>query len=503
MSDTATGNPRPSALEMPQAVRNPSEELGQEAGPEPGIWAQRWALVGRGWETWKRQGPRAFGQKFGRRVQRAVGRRYQAWRVGRRAWLPDERPVFLQVCHAWGGGTQKHVTELMHRLRAERVRPILLAPDHQGRLIWQEQDAGGQPIWCRRTAMNSADIGRLLALIDPRHAHVHHMVDIPSVLLDRLAARGLTPDWTIHDYHAICPRINLSQPQQGYCGEPAAASCQQCLATHGNFHGQPFSGSIETWRAVYAGRLQASRRVFVPSDDVARRIERYLPGLPLTVRPHFEELPSSPPLAVRRQAAEPVRVAVIGSIVHVKGSDRLLACASDARTRGLPLEFHVIGSTDRDRDLTRLGNVKVLGPYQEVQVFELLKQAQCHVAFLPSVWPETFMYTLSVAMAAGFYTFGFDLGAQADRIRAWGHGRALPLASPDATINQALIEAADWLARTQAQAPPPPTVVYPNLLTDYYDFSPQQLARVGVPLAQAAGLSSPHFQNRRRHARLH
>ena len=503
MSDNAPGNPNARTMEVQPAVQNPSGGLGQEAGTEPGIWAQRWALVGRSWGVFKRQGPRAFTQKVGRRIARALGHRYQAWRVGRRPWLPDERPVVLQVCHAWGGGTQKHVAELMHRLSAEQVRPILLVPDRRGGLSWQELDAGGQPIWGRRTGTSGPDIDRLLTLVDARHAHVHHMVDIPPVLLDRLAARGLTPDWTIHDYHAICPRINLSQPQQGYCGEPAAAGCQQCLATHGNVHGQPFSGSIETWRAVYAGRLQASRRVFVPSDDVARRIERYLPGLPLTVRPHFEELPSSLALAVRRQAAEPVRVAVIGSIVHFKGSDRLLACATDAQTRGLPLEFHVIGSTDRDRELARLRNVKVLGPYREAQVFEHLKQAHCHVAFLPSVWPETFMYTLSVAMAAGFYTFGFDLGAQADRIRAWGHGRALPLASPDAAINQALIEAADWLARTQAQAPPPPTVVYPNLLTDYYDFSPQQLARVGVPLAQAAGLSSPHFQNRRRHARLH
>jgi len=509
MSNPATDQPRGSTLaaavgQPPQAAQARGSG-GTEA--ESGLWTDRWHLVRRSVAVLKRQGAGAVGQKAGRKVASAVNKRYQAWRLSRRAWVQDQRPVFLQICHAWGGGTQKHVNELMARLRAEQVRPILLTPDRQGKLLWQEFDSVGRLIWCRRTGPDAASIDRLLALIQPRHTHIHHLIELPAMLLDRLAAQGLTPDWTIHDYHAICPRINLCQPDGGYCGEPGPDGCQSCLATHGNFFGQPFTGTIEHWREVHLARLKGARRVFVPSQDVARRYERYMPGLPLAVRPHFEDLPSpSAPLAEIRQQGAPVRVAVIGALTQAKGSDVLLACAQDARERGLNLEFHVIGSTDLDRDLVRLGNVEVLGPYREADVFSHLKQAGCHLAFLPSVWPETFMFTLSVALSAGFYTCCFDLGAQADRLKSHGYGQVLPLASTPAEMNNALIQAADLLVRTQAQAPDYVRVTYPSILRDYYDFSPAQVAALGVPAAAGTrAITPPHLSSggRNHHARLH
>ena len=65
-----------------------------------------------------------------------------------------------------------------------------------------------------------------------------------------------------------------------------------------------------------------------------------------------------------------------------------------------PLEFHVIGSTDQNAVFAGLGNVRVWGRYKEREVYARLAAVRCHVAFLPSLWPETFMYTLSVAMAS-------------------------------------------------------------------------------------------------------
>jgi len=69
---------------------------------EPEIRTDRWHLVQRTAAVLKRQGAGAVFKKAGRRVFRAVGKRYQAWWLGRLPWLPDERPVFLQVCHAGG-----------------------------------------------------------------------------------------------------------------------------------------------------------------------------------------------------------------------------------------------------------------------------------------------------------------------------------------------------------------------------------------------------------------
>ena len=263
---------------------------------------------------------------------------------------------------------------------------------------------------------------RLLEMLEPVHAHVHHVMGVPIELIDLLAEQGISFDWTIHDYYTICPRVNLINGEHSYCGEPDEAGCNQCLARHGDDQGRPVRASIESWRDGFARRLGRARRVFVASADSRDRLERYFPDLCVLLRPHPESLPNLKSLAAALVPGEPVRVAVVGTITAVKGAEKLLACARDARARGLPLEFHVIGSTDRDAVFARLGNVRVSGRYQGQEVYERIAAARCQLAFLPSVCPETFMFTLSIVMASGLYTVCFDLGAQASRLTSVGLG---------------------------------------------------------------------------------
>jgi hypothetical protein len=61
------------------------------------------------------------------------------------------------------------------------------------------------------------------------------------------------------------------------------------------------------------------------------------------------------------------------------------------------------------------------------------------VGFLPALWPETWSYTLSQMWQAGLSVVAFDLGAQAERIRATRRGRLLPLGLPPAAACRALL----------------------------------------------------------------
>jgi glycosyltransferase involved in cell wall biosynthesis len=410
-------------------------------------------------------------------VLRKLARKANGWRIDRtggyprRSWRPTGQPVFLLVSHKGGGGTERHVRELAEALKAEGVRPVLLRPSGSGWLLWEERDESWSVTWYRRTAPERGPVGELLKLLAPVHVHVHHLMGLPGGLPDWFFEFGLTCDWTIHDYFPVCPRAHLNRADGSYCGEPDAAACNTCLSRLGDYHGKPGGEEITAWRERFSRYLSRARRVFVPSDDVRQRLQRYFADLEILVRPHFERLPDRANLAASLRPGEQVRVAVLGTIVPIKGAERLMACARDARRRHLPLEFRVLGSTDRDGVFTRLGNVHITGPYRERDVFDRLAAERCHLAFLPSVWPETFMYTLSIAMAARLYTICFDLGAQAQRLRAWGWGRLLPLdAGPDQT-NNALLGAARSLVSGALPPAPPPTAAYPDLLSSYYDFT--------------------------------
>jgi glycosyltransferase involved in cell wall biosynthesis len=161
-------------------------------------------------------------------------------------------------------------------------------------------------------------------------------------------------------------------------------------------------------------------------------------------------------------------VAVIGAIGLHKGAAVLLDCAIDAAERDLPIEFHVVGYTDRDKDLISTGRVKITGPYAEEDLQDKLKSARCQIAWLPSVWPETYCYTLSSAIQGQLYPLAFDLGAIAERIRALDWGDLLPVGTSARLINDRLLsleppqfptERASTMLSTQ----------YDRCLIDYYD----------------------------------
>ena len=172
-----------------------------------------------------------------------------------------------------------------------------------------------------------------------------------------------------------------------------------------------------------------------------------------------------------------VRIAVVGTITAIKGSERLLDCARDSLARGLPLEFHVIGSTDRDAVFSRLRNVRVWGRYREHEVY--------------SRWPRPVSHRLSAVTLAGnlhVHAIGRDgVGAVHDLLRP---GVAEP-AGCDAGLGAGSFRwtrlrrdqrnLAGGGARTLAAGSPapsaPPPAHYRGILRSYYGFSPEELAR--------------------------
>jgi glycosyltransferase involved in cell wall biosynthesis len=471
----------------------------------PSLARKAWRWLPRLIITLEREGAPALARRKLSQARARLAERSLVGRLRSSPWKSNDRPVFLLINHRCGGGTERHLGDLETALRHEGIRPLIVRPGQTGRVLWAERDDRRTTLWCQESNVDPKSIAGMLDMIEPAHAHVHHSLGLPETLFDALVERSVPFDWTIHDYHTICPRINLIGSGGRYCGEPDEAGCQRCLARLGDDSGRPVTESIAQWRAKSARRLAAARRVFVPNADVARRLGRYFPGLDLTLRPHPESLPVVESLARPLGGSEAIRVAVIGTLVAVKGSERLLACARDARDRGLPLEFHLIGSSDRDAALKRMGNVHVSGRYRESDVFHLLASRGPHLAFLPSECPESYMYTLSIAMAAGLFVVCFDLGAQAERVRSFGWGLPLKLDLAPSQINDELIAAAFSLSTAPGSPGAPQPAHYPDALISYYAFADLERARFGGPAEgrSRSRASSPRAVPGRVHAHFH
>jgi len=93
-----------------------------------------------------------------------------------------------------------------------------------------------------------------------------------------------------------------------------------------------------------------------------------------------------------------------------------------------------------DEALIATGRIFVTGRYCEAELQALLREQHAHVAFLPSLVPESWSYALSHVWRAGLPAMVFDIGAMAARMRQTGMGDILPLGLPAAMINEHLLK---------------------------------------------------------------
>ncbi len=339
-----------------------------------------------------------------------------------------ERPL-LFISHPWGGGIRRHMNDLA-ALVAGRCEVLYLEPAADGtvKLYWPRAGEGFALYFSLPGELS--ELAALLRSIGVERLHFHHVHLLPRAVLELPSAVGVPYDCTLHDYYAICPQYHLVTVDGEYCGEPDATGCAACLTRRPGQWGL----DITAWRGVFGQLLRGADRIIAPSHDVERRARLYFPDLAIQVWPHPEIAPDAPPHIAR--------VAVLGNLSPEKGLHVVAACAREARDRGLPLVFRLLGSTTEPVPQSPEVPLTIHGQYVDAELPLLIGAEKPDVILFPAQVPETYAYTLSVALASGLPIVASALGAFTERLS--GHPRSATVAwnAPPAVWNEALLEAA-------------------------------------------------------------
>ncbi len=378
------------------------------------------------------QGETAFGsddaQSLSGRAEWALGQLYPHYRAQRAELTARDparpfqrrvdllrlaespRQLLLFIAHAWGGGIARHMNDLAAMV-AESCDVLLLQPEAGGtvKLSWPKDGEGFTAYFTL-----PADLPALVSLLRGlglARIHFHHVHGLPRAVLDLPGGVGVPYDCTLHDYYAICPQYHLDAEDGRYCGEPDALGCAACLTKRPGQWGM----DITTWRGTLGQLLRSADRVLAPSHDVAERIARYFPDVDALVISH-PEAPFVEPGRV-------TRVMTLGTLSPEKGLRVVAACAAEARVRRLPLSFRVLGATTEPVARWPDVSLSVHGQYEDGGLALLIAAERPDVIWFPAQVPETYSYTLSVALAAGSAIVVSGLGALPERVA--GHPRAM------------------------------------------------------------------------------
>lgn len=347
--------------------------------------------------------------------------------AARLARSPRQRLLF--VMHKGGGGTEKHVRELAALLETDCEVFILRAFDATTAVLE----------WARRGEEFSAwfplphaysDLLAFLRALPVTRIHFHHILDLQEQLLRLPADLDLPYDFTLHDYYPICPQYNLARADGRYCGEPDTAGCNACLAERP----APWGLDILSWRSRFRILLAGAARIIVPSRDLLQRMRHYIPEARYVLLPH-PETATETMLAPRPPPGGELKIAVLGRLTPAKGLHMLEACAADAKARGLPLFFRVIGHPDREARQEPDVPLSFSGPYDDSQLSLLIARERPDMIFFPAQWPETYSYTLSSALGSGLPIIAPLLGAFAERLAGYREAWQLAWDTPPAGWN--------------------------------------------------------------------
>ena len=376
--------------------------------------------------------PRYFplvGDHCARDPARPARRRIDNARLAR-----SSRFRLLFIMHRGGGGTEKHVRDLAALL--ESTCEVFILRGFDAATVVLE--------WARRNEEFSTwfplpqAYPELLALLQNlliERIHIHHVLDLPQLALRLPADLSLPYDFTLHDYYPICPQYNLTRLDGGYCGEPDTVGCTVCLAERPALWGL----DIQSWRSGFRTLLAGAERVIAPSQDVLERLRRYVPEAHYVHLPHPEPMVTAPPLPCPAPSSE-LKIVVIGRLTPAKGLYLLEACAADARMRGLPLFFRLIGHADREEWSPNPDwPLSFSGSYADDQLRQLIVRERPDVIFFPARWPETYSYTLSVAMSTGLPLVAPRLGAFIERLAEYPQVQLLDWDTPAAGWNDRLM----------------------------------------------------------------
>ncbi|KWK52852.1 hypothetical protein WT81_13640 [Burkholderia stagnalis] len=341
-------------------------------------------------------------------------------------------PVVLYVSHGLGGGVDQHIKDLAKRSEG-RLVSLLLRPEDGGRLVsigaW---DADSSMRIAVDAQQGLALLLPLLKAIGVDLVHYHHVLGLPADYLSLGPSLGATQIFTVHDFYLINGNPTLTD-QRGMF-DPAELD-----KAHNPLYPLPKGVTREAWRERYRGFLAACERTIFPSYSTFELFECFFEVRNSLLAYHPEDVSQQCRPLRRFVPKAKYTIGVLGALSREKGADLLEATAALAASRRSKVEFTLIGYAYR-----RLHGVATTGPYESHRLCELIDSESCDLIAFPALWPETYSYTLSAALASGLPIVAPSIGAFPERLA--GREQTALLAHPPsaeallATIEMLLAE---------------------------------------------------------------
>ena len=211
------------------------------------------------------------------------------------------------------------------------------------------------------TARPTRRLREIVANFRPDVVHTHNLPGITTAIWEVARREGVPVVHGLHDYHLLCPRVTLMQPDGSFC-RPHPLLC-----------------GLRTRRlARWANGVS---HVHGPSEYILTRHAEFFGDIPSTVIRHPHVQSSGRSLAPPREQLR--TIGFIGALNHMKGINVVLEAVPALRRLGLEVRIAGHGPLRPEVEAAHVIFGGTVAGAARDDFFE-----SCDLGVVPSVWPE-------------------------------------------------------------------------------------------------------------------
>ena len=218
----------------------------------------------------------------------------------------------------------------------------------------------------------------------------------------------------IHDFHCVCPIVNLIANNWDCDLKCSEHKCKFDLFVN------RYTGSIDDWRKQWYKLLNITDEIICFSENsrnIILKAYSKLDNNKVIVKPHSMSYCHYGKIEGVEQL--PLHIGIIGAVFTVPKGKLVIQELLRRIPSDIPVTF--IGATKKQMGISRK-NTEFYGKYKYDELPELIKKSTISMGIFPSIWSETFSYLVSEHIMMGLPIMCFDIGAQADKVRAYDKG---------------------------------------------------------------------------------
>lgn len=315
-----------------------------------------------------------------------------------------EQKTELILSHDAGGGTEIFLQAYLQRNNNSNI--VLLRPS---------QAPKNKAAWQALVSEHNID-----------HIFVNHLLGFPLYETMTILSQLRVP-YTVflHDFFCICPNTSLDCRALNCQKYNSHDYCRYIFKARGMEH-----VNLDEYRRHFHAFLLGAVKVIAPTHYAAGIINSLYNDVEITVIPH--EIQGNVSRTFKEDFAREntLTLAFLGTFCAQKGARYLLQLNSWLKQHNLPVRLVVIGEDAGDLQGDRQG-ILFTGRYEQGDAPQLLARYQAAVVLIPSTFPETYCYTASEAILAGYPVLTMNLGAQALRVQQADCGWVIDRDTPD------------------------------------------------------------------------